>query len=601
MAAVDLTGTRLGRFRGVVATAAWFALAAGILRAVHYATFRVLTSDMLWRGNDTVWMAPLAHLVVFAVPAIPLGLLAAVAPRFMSERVTVGFFATWAVFSPLLLFPRVHYLAAFLLAVGAGIQISSVTMRNRARIRRMALLSGLVMLAGTIGSAAAMQAMERATERRATASLQAPPAAAPNVLLLILDTVRAASMHLYGYSFPNTPSIEALGAEGVVFDQAMATSSWTLPTHATLLTGKYPTELDADWLVALDDTTPMLSELLRARGYVTGAFMANPHYTTRENGLARGFVRYRDYQRTFTELLMSAPLLQSDLARDLRIAVRERSASGLFTAVLRFRWSSSDRYQAHPRKSADVVVDEFLTWRERQGTRPWFAMLNFFDAHAPYKPGPEFREKFQTPGHGGYEGAIATIDQELGRLFDSLRMGGQLDRTLVIVTSDHGELFGEHGLHEHGAHLYQPLLHVPLVLRYPPAIPPGVRVTPTVSLRDVPATILDLTRAQGSGPGELPGYSLAPLWHGASSPWSPAAAALSYDDIRPADAPIRWHYVSLVTDSLQYISDDGDRHLLFSLQADPAQEVNLAVEGDGVLIARRLAEQARAVLFRAKP
>ena len=587
------------RLRTALLVAAWFALLAGTARAGHYAVIRWLTDAFQWTGDHVMWMAPLAHMVIFAVAAVPLAALAALVPRLVSARLVVGLFATVAAFSFLLLFPRLHHLASLALAIGAGLRLSGWVVRQPARARTLAWRSGGAFAAasGVLASVALLG--EWRWEQRAVASLTPPANGAPNVLLLILDTVRSSSMHLYGLPRPNTPHIERVAADGVVFERAVATTSWTLPTHVTLLSGRYPTEFAADWLAPMDDSVPHLAEVLSRRGYATGAFVANLNYTTRETGLARGFAHWRDYRRTARELLLSSSLLQSDLVRDLRAAAIARKPMDALRALARFRWSSSDRYLAHDRKPADVVVDEFLAWERGVSGRPWFAMLNFFDAHAPYKPRAPFDTMFAAGGPAAaYEGAIATIDRELGRAFETLRARGAYERTIVVVTSDHGELFGEHGMWEHGDHLYLPLLHVPLVIQAPAGLPAGIRVPYTVSLRDVPATLLDLAGLAAEAT-PIAGVSLRRLANATSSTErSPAAASLTLHSPGSGATPPALRYASLVDDSLQLIIDEAGTGSLYDLRTDPDQARDILAGDEGDLRAARMRQRLMTILGR---
>ncbi len=133
------------------------------------------------------------------------------------------------------------------------------------------------------------------SEHRAAAALPPAPAGARNVLLIVWDTVRAGNLSLYGYERPTTPNLERLAGRGVRFDLAFSTSSWTLPAHASLFTGRWPHELGVDWKSPLRDDVPTLAEYLAAHGYDTAGFAANLDYCTRETGLARGFAHYEDF------------------------------------------------------------------------------------------------------------------------------------------------------------------------------------------------------------------------------------------------------------------------------------------------------------------
>jgi arylsulfatase A-like enzyme len=248
--------------------------------------------------------------------------------------------------------------------------------------------------------------------------------------------------------------------------------------------------------------------------------VANLLYTSRESKLTRGFVEYRDYPVSLGQLFLHCPLVRTGLVQSL-LAAKERWE--IRRALERFDLQT-DRSPADDYIPASAITDGFLTWQAGVGGRPFFAFLNYFDAHAPYRSPAEFQARFASGNQerDSYDAAIAYLDAELDRLFTTLAARGVLARTLVVVTADHGELLGEHGLHGHANALYLPLLRVPLLLRYPPRVPGGVRVDQPVSLRDVPATILELVSGH---PSELPGRSLAATWD--ASRKGPVNAAVS--------------------------------------------------------------------------
>src|SRR5262249_43485980 len=141
------------------------------------------------------------------------------------------------------------------------------------------------------------------SEHRRTAALPPPAPAARNVLLLVWDTVRAQNLSLHGYSRRTTPNLQRLAARGVQFRHAFATAPWTLPSHASLFTGRWPHELSANWKTPLDEQVPTLAGRLSSRGYDTAGFVANLDFCSRETGLGRGFVHYEDYPLSIWEAL----------------------------------------------------------------------------------------------------------------------------------------------------------------------------------------------------------------------------------------------------------------------------------------------------------
>src|SRR6185503_14322739 len=175
--------------------------------------------------------------------------------------------------------------------------------------------------------------------------------------------------------------------------------SWTLPSHASLFTGRFPHEVSADFDAPLDAAFPTLAEVLRTQGYRTAGFAGNPYYTSKETGLARGFERWEDYRLTLKEILLSAGGMQWFLG--------EHSAR-----VLR----------RHDLKRAPEITDEFLGWIDREAPQPFFAFLNYFDAHVPYYAPPEMLKRFAAFDEPTrvYDAAIASLDAELERLLRAL-------------------------------------------------------------------------------------------------------------------------------------------------------------------------------------
>ncbi|HEV2387109.1 MAG TPA: sulfatase [Candidatus Acidoferrales bacterium] len=439
-------------------------------------------------------------------------------------------------------------------------------------------------------------------ERQARAALPAISPAAPNVLLVIVDTLRADRLSGYGYGRSTSPNIDRLAREGVAFDAAIAVSSWTLPSHASMMTGVYP---DADGVETVSDQlrprTLTLPWAMREGGYRTAAFSANMFLFNRRVGLGQGFMRFGDFFFTPADAIAqiyyvsAASNLLSQLGWERNLLGRE-SAAGINRAAL--AWIASDR-------------------------RPFFLVLNYFDVHDPYLPPQPYRDMFShrdlpgpvlnigenifpqlTPAEianesNAYDGAIRYADAQLGNLLEELSRRCLLRNTLLIVTSDHGEAFGEHGLVDHANALYFPLIHVPLVFRWPGHIPPGVRVAQPVSTKDIGATALALLGLRQTG---LPGRSLEPLWTGGTRPerWpapiSELAQAHFARDFPNYYGPLE----SVVTRAFQYIVDPRLGPLLYDWPSDPAETRNL-VRQDGYRAAARALAATFAAASRSNP
>jgi arylsulfatase A-like enzyme len=553
----------------------------------------------------------------------------------------------WAV---VLLYPRVHAAAAVLLIGGLALQTSRVSMIHACGFHTLVRRSIGWMMALLVGAATMVFGWQALTEHRALP--ESPPASpdAPNVLLIVLDTVRAQSLSTYGYGRPTTPQLSRIAKGGVRFERALSTAPWTLPSHASMFTGRFPHELSAGWYAPLDASYPTLAEVLSAHGYVTAGFVGNAIYCSYETGLARGFAHYEDYLISPGEIIRSASLLtfitDSHLLRRM-VGFYNRLGRKTAAEVNRdfLRWLDRGKFQIPSTKfqtNSNDQKNKFQTvgaWdlvlgisQRSRVRRPFFVFLNYFDAHDPYLPPSPFDqnggpktprdyflirhwwvlEKDKLPpeevrvAQDAYEGAIAYLDHQLGLLFDALEQRGVLQNTLVIITSDHGEHFGERQLFCHGNSLYRPLLHVPLLIRFPSRAPAGQSVAEPVSLRDLPATVMDLLQIEDGVP--FPGRSLARYWkdpregvRGKGSegrgqdrliepaqpvaPLAPLASFALSEIAAPSRFPpdhgrspvISGPKKSLVAAGWHYIRNDGDgREELYDLENDPLETQDLA-------------------------
>lgn len=528
-------------------------MTAGFLEAAVLTVRRELFGQIARASMDVLWQAPIGNLLLVLLPAAGIGLAAKLRPHLIDALVVTTLFGTPAIFSLLTVFAgdRFHWLASAVLALGVSFQLGR-WLRKRGEsatpwIRRaMPALATLAVVIATVSLS-----LRAIREHRMLTSLPDARADAPNVLIIILDTVRAASLSLYGNAAPTTPSIERWANSGVVFEHAIAPSSWTLPSHATLFTGRYPTQLTTDWTRPLDGSTPTLAEAFLDNGYVTMGFVANLSYTTRESGLSRGFIHYEDYKITPLQLILSAQLG--------RLIADRRPRTGKFPRV--------------DRKTGSEVSDAFLAWhRDRPNGRPYFAFLNYFDAHSPYRPPADALARVRSDTGGPpvldrYHGTIAALDEEIDRVLKTLEEAGELHNTIVVITSDHGEQFGEHNLREHGNSLYRELIEVPLLISAPRRLPGGVRVGEPVTLRDVPATVAALADLRAE---PFPGSSLAARWGiGAGRP-SPILSAVTQQINAPAHVPnASGSMQSVVSDGWHYIRNGDGSEELYDFTADP--------------------------------
>ncbi len=463
---------------------------------------------------------------------------------------------------------------------------------------------GVVVLAAGM---AAPQIYLRATTPPAPprAELPPPPPGAPDVVLVVLDTVRAASVSSYGYGRPTAPGIETLAAEGALFLDATSPSTWSLPSHASLFTGRYPSSHGAHAEHRyLDDRFPTLAQVLAQNGYETFCFTSNA-WISDGLGLTRGF-RWQDS------------------------SLRNQGGAGLGFSFIhrlldRLGLQESD-------KGGGLVADAFERWaRERpaESERPAFVFLNFIEAHFPYhqlphehlfrftdRPYGELRQisvdllgaqfggetrpasEVGEPTIAMYDGGIVYTDELLARITDALRARGTLDRTVLVVLADHGEVLGERAdFFGHGPSLYQESIGVPLLVRYPPRVPAGVRVAEPVSTLGAFATILDL--AQLPAPPTLQAGSLVPHLDDELDA-APAPILAELHDATGLGAAGRpdpqmqtgRRYRLLREGSLKLVTTSKGDAFLYDLDSDPAEQRDLAAERPDTLarMQARLAE-----------
>lgn len=579
--------------------AAWGELAILGFRkyVLHRPTFSMDQKMSLLSDYRVFWMVPLADVLVFL---IPIAFLALLARRWSGPRTlfaTTAVFATLTVLSLLFNFTWLHWGAAILLSAGAGIQLARFATPRADALHAVVRRSLPVMVLIIALAGLASTGWRELKQRRLLASVPAPPGS-PNVLLIILDTVRGFSLSTYGYERETTPNLSRIASEGVRFERAFATAPWTLPSHASMFTGRAPHELSADMVSPLDGEWPTLAEAMSARGYATAGFVANLGYCTAESGLDRGFSHYEDLTTSWLLVAHSSSLIRVTATKALVSLLGGGERSRLY------------------RKDADQINGDFLRWIPTSEGRPFFAFLNYYDAHRPYLPPSPYelkysaniRDRFRVVASGSksklppeaaqvltdaYDGSLVYLDDRIGKLMAELEARGTLENTIVIVTADHGEQFGEHGLFFHANSLYTQLLQVPLIITGKGRVPRGLTIPTPVSLIDVPATILAMTDPEGNE--DFPGETLGRLLSAdstASQRHQPLVAALGtkaqmIEYFAPKDG-LR----SIMIDGLHYIqggrSRRGEvREELFDLVQDPREERDLAATDSGLAVLPR--------------
>jgi arylsulfatase A-like enzyme len=389
------------------------------------------------------------------------------------------------------------------------------------------------------------------------------PTTRPDVVLIVMDTTRADHLSVYGYKRKTTPSLDRFAEQAVVYTHAWSTSSWTLPSHASLLTGRYVTAHGAhmrpdrgpdslgDNPPRLSDAIVTLAELLSAAGYRTAAF-AGAGWLAPEFGLLQG------YAVQDAENLRSVP--------------------------------------------AEELTDRAIAWLEGvPRNEPAHLLVNYFDPHWPYKPPKGFDtfpgatdpvdhaaewdgspeaaaarardEKTMKSVLARYDGEILYTDHHIGRLLDALRRLGRFERSLIVVVADHGESLGERGLMGHGAWLYEPLLRIPFIVRWPGGRDGGTRVDDPVSIVDVAPIVAGETGiilpadVDGVPPGERTLVIAEEVLFKAQKDEQREDGGQRPPD-RDLLAGIRW--------PLKLIVNMPGPEELFHLDADPDEENNLA-------------------------
>jgi arylsulfatase A-like enzyme len=400
-----------------------------------------------------------------------------------------------------------------------------------------------------------------------------------HVIIILLDTTRRDSFGCYGATRPATPRMDAIAAEGVRFDNAIAQSSWTLPTVATVLTGTYPSIHGAEGKFTGEESTsfhrsrdqvPHGPELLAAQGFRTHGIV-NAGFLDPALGIDRGFAVY-DYFPSYN-------------------------------------WRV---------RRADKAVDAALEFFQKNQRKNTFTFLHLFDPHLNYDPPGEFREMFSkgytgpfrtltgpqiqkliadkwVPAieerdylRGEYDAEILFMDREVGRLVDGLRALGLYDRTMLVIVADHGEEFWDHGGFEHGHTMFEELIRVPLIIKLPAQYGPARSVVPArVRQVDIMPTVLDVLGLET--PATFDGESVLPMM---------------VDETMPKDRPAYSEgtlygvdKVAFYQDRHKYIldlgSNDGE---LYDVIDDPLEKDNLSASRPDIALRMRSALE----VFRSK-
>ncbi|MFW5748339.1 MAG: sulfatase [Chloroflexota bacterium] len=473
----------------------------------------------------------------------------------------------------------------------------------------------------------------------------------PDILLIVLDTLRRDRLSVYGHPQETSPHFDAFAAQATLFERAIAPAQWTIPAHASMFTGLYPTTHQVTQANSrLSPNLPTLAEILRANGYHTAGFCNNPLVGVLDNGLTRGFTDFYNYAG-------AAPNRPHDVTRSwarralarrwqrfaLRVSQRFAHNDRLFRLslhpLLTPIWTRYVNYKGNTAYAVDDLADYITRHRQADGGRqPLFTFLNLMGGHMPLQPPQDYLHRFapdvsrdrqayrfmarfnadaarwaspvETPlGEwerrvidGFYNAEVAHQDEHLGRLLHRLRSSGALDHTMVIIVADHGEGHGDHDFFGHSFVVYQELVHVPLLIHYPGAYPPGTRVETNVSTRRLFHTILDAASVippidDAHPNADVSGLSLVRATNGrpdteaglAFAEAIPPQMFLSVLEHRSPDLIERRSLYQprrgLYRDSFK-LAQVGDRvEGLFDIMADPAELQNVADQQQDVAVA----------------
>jgi len=374
-----------------------------------------------------------------------------------------------------------------------------------------------------------------------------------NVILVTVDTLRADRLGCYGNHSLETPAMDGLARDGVLFSRVIAQVPLTAPSHAAILTGTYPAWNGLrDWSDhGLQPGIPTLAEIFKGHGYATAAFVS-AFVLDSMWGLDRGFDLYDD-------------------------------------------WFKAEDYQTMRRsgleRRGEETVDRAVAWLQSSPSRPFFLWLHLYDPHAPYRPPEPFATRYRGRP---YDGEVAYTDQQLGRFFDSLKSQDLYASSLIVLTSDHGEGLGEHQEQDHGFFIYNSTVHVPLLVKFPAGYAPARRsVSQVVNTVDIAPTLVRLSGFADSEARTFQGQSLLSLVEKGSA-GSPRYGFS--ESLYPRNFLGTHTLFGVETDRYHYIQ--APREELYDLAKDPAETRNILAEDAGAAQALRQTLQDLRARFR---
>lgn len=549
-----------GRKPSIILFAAGASLTGGLIGAWEAAALVVLDVEITTsRGGAALLLC--AAFALAAAAAFPAGLIFALARRSRPGRFILGertHGATFAAAAALLFYGgyylNAHVLPAKLHPASLAVDVALlavcwlvVRFAPSFKIRRRWPTAAFALL---LAGAVVVSVTAAGSSRRLGPPQTPPPKGAPNLLLVTMDTTRADRLGAYAGPPGLTPNLDRLTASSIVFKRAYCAMPLTGPSHAALLTGLTPRENGVVQNgVPLATDAPTMAEALRSQGYRTGAVVA-AFTVSSKLGFARGFEYFDD----------------------------DFAAAGALTRLTFVRLAGSFRIidaKARLQRPANEVTPRALRWLRDERNRPFFLWVHYFDPHTPYEPPDEYRDltDAETPQVRLYDGEVAFMDAEIGGLLAALHDAGVRENTVIVAVADHGESLGEHDYYyDHGRYVYEPCMHVPLLVAAPPGFgslsgaviksEPGL-----VTLASLYDFLLDNFAAYWSDSAS-----------GRNEP-APAAEAAVFGESLEGDLNYRM-VISRVDGSsplYKLVLDAGTGAVeLYDLQADPRETQNLA-------------------------
>ena len=437
-----------------------------------------------------------------------------------------------------------------------------------------------------------------------------------NIILVVMDTTRRDHLSCYGYARKTTPNLDALVTESLLFTNAYAPSPWTLPSHASIMTGLYPSTHGAHYNVNASSKPAVnllrqdfvtLAEMLSPYGYRT-AGVVGATFCHRYFGIAQGFDYYNDDFRTVHHDLQHYDIFH--------ITSKIFSLSNYFI-----------RHGYHGIRRASELNEIVFSWLEKNYRYPFFLFINYFDPHWPYAPPSPYdllfkgkNERLIIDNHGSdwnlfakvinnhhtltdeekchllsqYDGEIAYLDYHLGKLVERLKSLNVYDESMIIITADHGESFGEHNLMDHGRALYEELLHIPLIIKYPLSQNISGTCSSPVSLIDIMPSVLSTLDI--SLPSAMQGKVITGV------PADRTVFAEHYRDklwIEKFGERFDRDLIAVYSGDFKYIWASNGKHELYNVSEDSQESHNLIHELPAIVATMDEEIQKRLPLFKA--